>query len=127
MAEINLANKRIYTFPVENPISGDDIPRLYVPRTLVVEEIRALKMGGGAGTFDWRLGFDPNANNVGAGTTLHSDTGVSNNTTGVSYTSFTNNPVPSGNWLWLELSNVSTGLSRPLMVLLQVIGRERGA
>lgn len=127
MAEIKLANKRVYTFPVENPISGDDIPRLYVPRTLVVEEIRALRIGG-TGSFDWRIGFSTSANDVGAGTTLHSDTGVSNNTTGVSYTPpFTNGTVPSGNWLWLELDNVSTGLSRPVMAHVQIIGVERGS
>ena len=125
--KIQLANKRVFTFPVENPISGDNIPRLFVPRTFIPQEIRALKIGGGAGTFDWTLRFDPNANNTGAGTLLHSATGVSNNTTGVQYLPpFTNSPVPAGNWLWLELANVSTGLSRPVMVMVEVIGVEQG-
>lgn len=127
MADIKLANKRIIPFFVENPISGDDIPRIYLPRQLVVQEIRALKIGGGAGTFDWTLRFDSDASMTGGGTVLHSDTGVSNNTTGVSYTSFTNNPVPAGRWLWLELANVSTGLSRPVAVQVEVIAVERGA
>lgn len=130
MAAIKLANKRVYTFPVENPISGDDIPRLYVQRTLIVQEIRALKIGGGAGTFDWTARFDPDASMTGGGTVLHSDTNVSNNTTGVSYTPpFTTDPpiVPAGNWLWVELANVSTGLSRPVMTHIQIIGIESGA
>lgn len=122
------ATPKTYFFPVENPISGDDIPRIYVPRQFQVTEIRALRIGGG-GSFDWRIGFSTSADDVGAGTTLHSATGVTNNTTGVSYTPpFTTDPpyVPAGRWMWLELSNVSTGLSRPVMVEVQVMGFERG-
>lgn len=130
MAAIKLANKRVIVLAVENPVSGDDIPRVFLPRSFVVEEIRALKIGGGAGSFDWTVRFDPNANNTGSGTVLHSDTNVTNNTTGVSYTPpFTTDPplVPAANWLWLELANVSTGLFRPVMAVVEVIGIERGA
>lgn len=126
---IRLNPKRVYTFIVENPISGDDIPRFLVPREFVVEEIRALKIGGGAGTFDWELRFDADASQQGAGTLLHSDTGVANNTAGESYAPpFTEDPpvVPADNWIWLELANVSTGLSRPVAVVVEAIGVERG-
>lgn len=131
MGRIVLANKRIYTFPVENPVSNDDIPRLYVPRDFHVQEIRALKIGGGAGTFDWELRHDANANNTGAGTLIESDAGVSNNTTGVQYLPpfDPGDPtiIPAGDWVWLELPSVSTGLARPVMVTVEMIGVEKGA
>lgn len=128
MGGIKLANKRVYTFPVENPVSNDDIPRLFVPRLFVVEEIRALKIGG-SGSFDWEIRFSPNANDQGVGTLLHSDTGVNNETTGVQYLPpFTEDPphIPATNWVWLELPVVSTGLQRPVMAHVQLIGVERG-
>jgi hypothetical protein len=126
MGAIKLANKRVYTFPVENPISNDDIPRLFVPRLLVVEEIRALLIGGGAASFDFELRHSPNADDQGAGTLLQSDSGVNNTTTGVIYSGpFAD--VPAGDWLWLELPSVTTGLSRPVMAHVQVVGVERGA
>lgn len=127
MGAIKLANKRVYTFPVENPVSNEDIPRLFVPRNYLVQEIRALKIGG-AGTYDWELRYSPNANDQGAGTLLHSDTGVSNETTGVIYTApFTGGPtIPAGDWLWLELPVVSSGLARPVMAHVQVTGVEKG-
>lgn len=128
MGEINLANKRVYTFPVENPISGDDIPRIKVPRAFIVQEIIACKFGG-SGSFDFELRFSPNADDQGAGTLLHSDTGVNNTTTGESYTppgDFAATTIPANNWLWLELPTVSTGLARPVMAYVQVVGVERG-
>ena len=125
MAAILLANKRIYTFPVENPVTNDDIPRLFVPRTLVVEEIRALKIGG-SGSFDFELRFSPNANDQGLGTILQSDVAVNNETTGVIYSGpFVD--VPAGDWLWLEIPSTSSGLGRIVMAHVQVIGVERGS
>lgn len=111
MGTIKLANKRVYIFPVENP-ANENTPLLFVPHNYLVQEIRALKIGG-TGSFDWELRFSLNANDQGAGTLLHYDTGVNNDTTGVIYTApFNEDPpiVPSGNWLWLELSSIFTGL-----------------
>ena len=34
--------------------------------------------------------------------------------------------IPAGNWVWLELTAVSTGLARPVMALVQLIGVEQG-
>ena len=130
MGVIKLGSKRIYTFPVESPISGDDIPRFFVPRAFEAQEIRALKIQGG-GSFDWEIRYSPNANDQGAGTLLESGAAVTNETTGVQYLPpfDPGDPaiVPAGNWIWLELANVSTGLSRPIAVLVEVIGVERGA
>lgn len=131
MGEIELANKRIYTFPVENPVTGDDIPRLFVPRAFHVQEIRALKIGGGIGTFDWELRYSASADDVGAGTLLESGAAVSNNTTGVQYLPpfDPGDPaiIPAANWVWLELTAVSTGLARPVMATVEMIGVEKGA
>lgn len=128
MGLIKLANKRVYTFPVENPVPNDDIPRIKIAREFIPQQIVALKIGG-SGTFDWELRFSPNANDQGAGTLLHSDAGVGNETTGITYgPPFTEDPpnIPAGNWLWLELPVVSTGLARPVMAHVQVFGVERG-
>jgi hypothetical protein len=129
MGSIKLASKRVYSFPVENPVSGDDIPRLFVPRDFEVQEIRALKIGGGIGTFDWEVRFSASADDVGAGTLLESDTAVSNNTTGAQYLPpfDPGDPavIPASNWVWLELTSVSTGLARPVAVHVQLIGVER--
>jgi len=130
VAEIKLGNKRVYTFPVENPVTGDDIPRFFVARAFLVQEIRALKIQG-SGTFDWEIRYSPNANDQGVGTLLESDTGVNNETTGVQYLPpfDPGDPtiIPAGDWVWLELPLVSTGLSRPVAVLLQLIGVELGS
>lgn len=130
MGELQLANKRVFSFFVENPISGDDIPRIRLPRALEVRQIIALKIGGGAGTFDWELRHDPDASNTGAGTLIESDTGVSNNTTGDEYAPpfDPGDPtvIPANDWVWLELANVSTGLSRPVAVQVEMIGVEKG-
>jgi hypothetical protein len=130
MAEMQLGNKRVFLFPVENPVSGDDIPRLFVPRAFLVQEIRALKIGGGIGSFDWEIRYDPDANQTGAGTLLESDTGVSNNTTGAQYLPpfDPGDPaiIPAANWVWLELPTVSTGLARPVAVHVQLMGVELG-
>lgn len=129
MGEIKLGNKRVLTFPVENPISGDDIPRLFIPRALLVEEIRALRIGG-TGTFDWELRYSANANDQGAGTLIESGSAVSNETAGVQYLPpfDPGDPtiIPASNWVWLELSNVATGLARPVAALVELIGSERG-
>ena len=126
---INLANKKQYVFFVENPVPGDDLPRHLVPRLFVVEEIRAIKFGG-SGTFDWELRFSPNANDQGVGALLHSDSGVSDETTGIIYSPpyITDPPeIPAASWLWLELPIVSTGLARPVAVQVTVVGVEKGA
>jgi len=128
VAVIKLANKRVFTFPVENPISNDDIPRLKVPRDFVVQQIVALKIGG-SGSFDWELRFSPNADDQGAGTLIHSDAGVNNTTTGVIYLppgDFAAVTIPADDWVWLELPVVSVGLSRPVMAHVQMTGVERG-
>lgn len=121
--------QRVLTFGVENPISGDDIPRLWVPRAFLVEEIRALRIGG-TGSFDWELRYDADAGNTGGGTLLESDTGVTNDSAGEQYLPPFDpgapTIIPAGNFIWLELANVSTGLSRPVMVTLFVLGRELG-
>jgi len=126
---INLANKRLYVFTVENPVGGDDVPRWKVPRAFVVEEIIALKIGG-AGTYDWELRHSVNANDQGAGTLIHSDTGVSNETTGVVYVAgseFTPITVPASDWIWLELPTVSVGLARPVAATVIAVGVEKGS
>ena len=127
MGEIRLANKRIYTFFVENPISGDDIPLYRVPRDTLVQEIVAVRRGG-VGTFGWELRFDPDSVNTGGGTLLHSGAAVGS-TTGVIYSPpFTYAPglIPAGDWVWLELLAVSTGLSRPVAALVQMVAIEQG-
>lgn len=130
MASVQLANKRVYVFPVENPVTGDDLPRFFVPRAFHVQEIRALRIAG-TGTFDWELRYSPNANDQGAGTLLESDSGVSNETTGVQYLPpfDPGDPaiIPAGDWVWLELPAVATGLARPVGVVVQMIGVELGS
>jgi len=124
---IRLAQKRVYTFPVENPISGDDIPRLRVPRSFDVQQIIALKIGG-TGTYSFALRFSPNANDQGAGTLIHSAAAISNETTGNTYTppgDFAAVTVPASNWIWLEITAASTGLSRVVMAHVQVVGVEK--
>ena len=128
MASIKLANKRVYTFPVENPVANDDIPRLRVPRAFVVQQVVALKIGG-SGSFDFELRFSPNADDQGAGTLIHSAAGENNTTTGNVYTppgDFAAVTIPAGDWVWLELPIVSTGLARPVMAHVQMVGVERG-
>ncbi len=128
--DIRLGNKRVYAFPIENPISGDDIPRFFVPRAFLVQEIRALKIGGGIGTFDWEIRYSASANDQGAGTLLESDTGVTNNTTGVEYLPpfDPGDPaiIPAGNWVWLEIPSTSTGIARLVGVIVQLVGVELG-
>ena len=129
MAEIKLANKRVYVFPVENPVTNDDIPRFYVARAFRVQEIRALKIGG-SGSFSWELRHSVNANDQGAGTLIESDAGVNNETTGVQYLPPFDpgdpTTIPAGDWVWLELPVVSTGLARPVAIIVQMIGVELG-
>ena len=126
---IRLGMKRVYNFPVENPVGGDDIPRLFLPRAFRVEEIRALRIGG-VGSFDWELRYGPDASQTGGATLLESDTGVTNDTGGAQYLPPFDpgdpTTIPAANWLWLELPVVSTGLSRPVMVVVTVIGSELG-
>jgi len=125
---IRLPQKRVFSFPVENPISGDDIPRLRVPRAFVVEQVIALKIGG-SGTFDFEVRFSPNANDQGAGTLIFGAVGQNNETTGNVFTppgDFAPVTVPTGDWIWLEIPSTSTGLSRVVMVQVQVVGVEKG-
>ena len=113
---------------VENPISGDNVPRILVPREFICQIIRVVKLDSASGQIDWRVRFDPDASQVGSATILHSATGVSNNTTGVTYLPpFTNGTVPADNWVWLELDNVTTGIDRPVAVMVELIGVERGS
>lgn len=127
---IQLAAKKQYVFFVENPVSNEDIPRHFVPRALHVQEIRAIKFGG-TGTFDWEVRYSANANDQGVGTLLESDTAVSNDTTGVQYLPpfDPGDPaiIPAGNWVWLELPVVSTGLARPVAAQVILVGVEKGA
>lgn len=129
MADLQLSNKRVYTFPIENPVTGDDIPRFFVLKRFLVQEIRALKIQG-TGTFDWELRHSPNANDQGVGTLIESDAGVSNETTGVQYLPpfDPGDPaiIPASDWVWLEIPGVSTGLNRPVAILVQMIGVELG-
>lgn len=126
---INLAPKKAYPFTIGNPVTGDDIERHFVPRALVVEELIAVKFGG-TGTFDFELRFSANANDQGVGTLIHSDTGVNDETTGVSYTppgDFAAVTLPARSWVWIELRPaVSTGLARPVGMSLVMVGVERG-
>jgi len=124
--DVVVQNPRTYVFGVENPISNDDIPRFKVPRAFTVERIVATKFGG-AGSFDWELRHSVNANDQGAGTLIHSDTGVNNETTGVVYTTpadFAAVTIPADDWVWLELPVVSTGLARPVAMSVQMYGSE---
>ena len=126
-SSLNLARLRAYTFPIENPVSGDDIPRIRMDRAFTVQKIVALKIGGGT-SFDWELRFSPDASDIGAGTLLESDTGVSNNTTGVEYLPpfDPGDPatIPADDWLWLELPVVPTGFSRPTAITVIAYGVE---
>ena len=116
------------TLLVENPVGGDDIPRVRLEKAFRVDSIYALKIQG-TGTFDWELRYSPNANDQGAGTLLESDAGVSNETVGVEYLPpfDPGNPavIPAGDWLWLELPVVSTGLARPVAAVLVVNGTDQ--
>ena len=112
----------VLTFPVENPISGDDIPRHFLPNIFAPTEVRALKIQG-TGNFDFEIRYSPNANDQGAGTLLQAGSAIGNETTGVVFTG-PYSDIPAGSWIWLELSNVATGLSRPVAVTVVVIGTE---
>ncbi len=129
MGDIALANKRIYPFFVENPISGDDVPKIRVPRDFVPEQIVAVMGPGGFGAqFDWELRYDSDASDTGV--VIHSDTGVNNQTTGDVYdvvTHFAAVTVPAFEFIWLELANVTSSIFRPLWCLVEVHGTERGA
>jgi hypothetical protein len=130
MAEMQLGNKRTFSFFVETPVGGDDVPRWRVPRAFLAQTIHALLVGGGLASFDWELRYSASANDTGAGTLLESDTGVTNNTTGVLYLPpfDPGDPaiIPAGNWIWLELPVVSVGIARPVAATLELVGVELG-
>ena len=127
---IELDRKRVYTFPVENPVQGDDVPRLKMPHAFTVQRIVVLKIGG-TGTFDWELRYSPNGNDQGAGTLLESAAGENNETDGNEYLPpfDPGEPavIPANDWLWLELTAVSTGIARPVAMVAIVYGVEKGS
>lgn len=127
---IKLGKKKVISLPIENPISGDDVPRIRVPHDFHVTQIIALKSGGSGG-YDFEVRYSASADDQGAGTLLESGTNITNNTTGDVF-----NPpfdpgdpaiIPAGNWVWAELSNVATGLARPVFAMIQLHGSERGS
>ena len=130
MAEMQLGNKRTFSFLVENPVTGDDIPRVFVPRAFLVQEIRALLIGGGLASFTWELRHDADASQQGLGTLIESAVGVTNNTTGDQYLPpfDPGDPtiIPASDWVWLELPTVTTGIARPVGSFVQMIGVELG-
>ena len=132
MGLISLNPKKVIVLPIGTPISGDDIPRILVPRAFRIEEIRALKLDQVSGSVDLDIRFDPDASQTGGGTLLLSVAGISNNTTGQQFLPpFAGGSgaviVPADNHVWPELSNVSTGLARPTMFEVHLIGIELGA
>lgn len=130
MGRIQLANKRVYTLFVENPISGDNIPRIKVPRLFRCQEITYLKLDSASGSVDVTIRFDPDASQTGGGTVLDARVGVTNNTTGlVIVPPFSGGvtDIPADNFLWMELANVTTGIFRPVSFSAQLVGVERGA
>lgn len=128
MGSIILANTRLYPFNIENPISGDDFPKIRVRHDFVPEQIVAVMGPGGFGAqFDWSLRFDPDVDEP--GTIIHSDTGVNNGNFGVIYNVGVEFPaitVPAGDYLWLALENVTASIFRPLWLLVEVTGIEKG-
>ena len=106
-------------------------PRHRMVRDFHVQEIHVLKLDSASGQFDWELRYDPDASQVGAGTVLESALAHTNNTTGVTHLPpfDPGDPaiIPAGDWLWLELANVTTGIFRPVMALVFAIGVEKGA
>ena len=128
---IELDRKRVYTFPIENPVQGDDVPRHKMPHAFTVERIVVLKIGG-TGTFDWELRYSPNGNDQGAGTLIRAAAGENNETTGNEYLppSFPSGDptiIPADDWIWLELTAVSTGIARPVALTVIVYGVEKGS
>ena len=128
---IKLAAKRVFTFGVENPISGDDIPRFRVPRSFTVERITALAIQG-TGQLDFELRFDPFADQQGFGTLIQAGAGIgsiaADRQAGRLFTvaDFGVVVIQTDDWVWLELSNVSTGLARPVAMSVVMTGVEKG-
>ena len=94
---------------------------------LAVTEIIALKIGGGFGTFDYEIRHSVSADDQGAGTLIHSVAAVSNNTTGLVHTppgDFAAITIPVGDWVWVEITAATTGISRVVAANVYLVGTE---
>lgn len=114
--EHNIPPRVAHPFFVENPLSNDDDPAFQTHQRLRVRRLSAVLRNPAAppGTpqVDWTIRYAATRSAV--GTELVTGGTATTSTTGVVITSFDEEFIPAGSWVWLELPTVTSGADRPL-------------
>jgi len=93
--------------------------------TLYVTELRGVLVEGtGTGTIDVQVSWHTNMKDVSAINLNTTALTINNITTGTSDTSFDNNGIPPGRWVWCVLSGASSG-NKPTALMLTMTGYRR--
>jgi len=93
--------------------------------TLYVTELRGVLVEGtGTETIDVQVSWHTNMKDVSAINLNTTALTINNTTTGTSDTSFNNNGIPPGRWVWCVLSGASSG-NKPTALMLTMTGYRR--
>jgi hypothetical protein len=99
---------------VENPATDDEDPIFFTHVAITLSELRTIINGGASPSVDWTIRFSADASDRTAGTEVIVGGSTSTSkTTGDSETSFDNGTIPANVFVWLLLTDVTTGADVP--------------
>ena len=91
-------------FTVELPRASENIAVWYVTTAIIISEIRAVLVGSGSPSVTWRLRHDTDRSDTG---TLIKSKVTTNTTTGDEITSFDDDTVPAGSFIFFKTTAMS--------------------
>jgi hypothetical protein len=86
---------------MENPDAAEDITLFYTPVEMKVYELAAVLVGASTPSSTWTLRYDPDRSAVGT-EIIVGGTATTDLTTGDKITTFDNDTIPAGSWVWME-------------------------
>ena len=94
------------TITIINPTASEDITLMRTDQILTISQFDTLLQVSGASTLDYTVRYG--TDRTGAGTeVVTGGSTTSSSTTGDEVTSFTQATIPTGNWIWIETTNIT--------------------
>lgn len=88
-------------FSVENPTSTESIPLFKTDSEIVISKLFAVLVGSSTPSVTWTIRYDTDVSATGT-EVVTSGTTTTSTTTGDTVSSFDNDTIAAGNWVWLE-------------------------
>ena len=103
---LNISEKRTESITLNSPTSTEDVSVFYTTEAITISQLTCVLVGSSFPSISWTIRHSSNRNLTG-NEVVTSGSSTSNTTTGDIITSFNDETIPAGSFIWVEITSKS--------------------